>query len=124
MIKKILSFGVVGIIATIIDFLTLFVLKTGLGVNVYLATLLAFTISLLFNYFASMKYVFKAKEGLSIFKQTIIFLVTAILGMCINQVMMYLCIEFLNIFYMLAKVMATCVVMIFNFVSRYILLEK
>ena len=124
MIKKILSFGVVGIIATIIDFLTLFVLKTGLGVNVYLATLLAFTISLLFNYFASMKYVFKVKEGLSIFKQTIIFLVTAILGMCINQVMMYLCIEFLNIFYMLAKVMATCVVMIFNFVSRYILLEK
>lgn len=123
MIKKILSFGVVGIIATMIDFLALFILKSGLNVNVYLATVIAFTVSLVFNYVASMKYVFKAKEGLSIFKQTIIFIITAVLGMGINQIMMYLCIEFLNIYYMLAKLLATCIVMIFNFVSRHILLE-
>lgn len=124
MLNKIIGFGIVGIIATVIDFASLFVLKSVLGVNVYIAATIAFILALIFNYVASMKYVFAAKEGLSVQRQVIIFFATAIIGWMINQAMMYVGIEWLGIYYMLAKFLATAVTMIFNFVSRHILLER
>lgn len=124
MIKKIVSFGIVGIIATIIDFVLLFILKSGLHINVYIATTLSFTVALIFNFVASMKYVFKAKEGMSLFKQSVIFVMTAVAGLGINQLIMLICIEIFSIYYMIAKLLATCFVMIFNFVSRHYLIEK
>lgn len=124
MIKKIVSFGIVGIIATIIDFVLLFILKSGLHINVYIATTLSFTVALIFNFVASMKYVFKAKEGMSLLKQSVIFVMTAVAGLGINQLIMLICIEIFSIYYMIAKLLATCFVMIFNFVSRHYLIEK
>lgn len=123
MIKKIVNFGIVGVIATIIDFGVLFVLKSLCNVDVYIATTLAFIVSLIFNFVASMKYVFKAKEGMSVTKQCIVFVITAVIGLGINEAIMYLCIEFLSLYYMIGKLLATCVVMVFNFVSRHLLLE-
>lgn len=124
MLNKIIGFGIVGIIATAIDFASLFLLKSVLGVDVYVATTIAFSLSLIFNYVASMKYVFVAKEGLSVKKQMVIFLVTSIIGLLINQAIMYVGIEWLHIYYMLAKFLATAVTMVFNFVARHLLLEK
>lgn len=123
MLKKIVNFGIVGVVATIIDFGVLFVLKSLCNVDVYIATTLAFIVSLIFNFVASMKYVFKAKEGMSVTKQCIVFVVTAVIGLGINEAIMYLCIEFLSLYYMIGKLLATCVVMVFNFVSRHLLLE-
>lgn len=124
MLNKIIGFGIVGIIATAIDFASLFLLKSVLGVDVYVATTIAFLLSLIFNYVASMKYVFVAKEGLSVKKQMVIFLVTSIIGLLINQAIMYVGIEWLHVYYMLAKFLATAVTMVFNFVARHLLLEK
>lgn len=124
MLNKIIGFGIVGIIATAIDFASLFLLKSVLGVDVYVATTIAFSLSLIFNYIASMKYVFVAKEGLSVKKQLFIFLVTSIIGLLINQAVMYVGIEWLHIYYMLAKFLATAVTMVFNFVARHLLLEN
>ncbi|MCB5953237.1 GtrA family protein [Enterococcus sp. BWT-B8] len=124
MLNKIIGFGIVGIIATVIDFASLFILRSVLGVDVYIAATIAFILALIFNYVASMKYVFVAKEGLSVQKQVVIFFVTAVIGWMINQAMMYVGIEWLGIYYMLAKFLATTVTMIFNFVSRHILLER
>ncbi|WP_321385433.1 GtrA family protein [uncultured Enterococcus sp.] len=102
----------------------LFLLKSVLGVDVYIATTIAFSLSLIFNYIASMKYVFVAKEGLSVKKQMVIFLVTSVIGLLINQAVMYVGIEWLHVYYMLAKFLATAVTMVFNFVARHLLLEK
>lgn len=124
MLNKIIGFGIVGIIATAIDFASLFVLKSLLGVNVYIAATVAFLLALVFNYAASMKYVFVAKEGLSVQRQVAIFLITAVIGLLINQAVMYAGIEWLGMYYMLAKFLATGITMVFNFVARHMLLEK
>lgn len=124
MLNKIVGFGIVGIIATLIDFASLFVLKSLLGVDVYIATTLAFALSLIFNYVASMKYVFVAKEGLTVRTQILIFLGTSVIGLLINQAVMYVGIEWLNMYYMLAKFFATGLTMVFNFVARQTLLEE
>ena len=60
-----MKFGVVGVIATVIDFGIMNLLHYGLGLNILIANTSGFIISLIFNYLASMKYVFAHKEGMS-----------------------------------------------------------
>lgn len=125
MIQKIVNFGLVGVFATVIDMVALYILTSLLGLDVYLSTPLAFSLGLIFNYIMSMKYVFKAKEGLTKQKQMVIFIITALIGLAINQAVMYIGTDLLQIdAYMLIKIVATGIVMVFSFVSRYVLLER
>ena len=42
----------------------------------------------------------------------------------INQLLMWFCVDILGIFYMISKIGATAVVMVYNFVTRKMVLEK
>ena len=46
------------------------------------------------------------------------------IGLVINQVMMWFLVEFLGILYFIAKIFATAVVMVYNFITRKIFLEN
>ena len=75
-----MKFGVVGVIATVIDFGIMNLLHYGLGLNILIANTSGFIISLIFNYLASMKYVFAHKEGMSRRREFIIFVVLSVIG--------------------------------------------
>ena len=115
MIKKIINFGLVGVFATAIEYILLIVLKEFFNVDVIIASGIAFTISLLFNYVLSIKYVFVDKKEMSKTKE--------MTGLGINQVMMYVLVDMVNIYYLFAKVVSTGTVMIWNFISRHVFLE-
>ena len=51
------------------------------------------------------------------------FFITAIIGLGINQVMMYILVDTVKIYYLFAKVISTGTVMIWNFISRHVFLE-
>ena len=123
MIKKIINFGLVGVFATAIEYILLIVLKEFFNVYVIIASGIAFTISLLFNYVLSIKYVFVDKKEMSKTKEMTGFFITAIIGLGINQVMMYVLVDMVNIYYLFAKVVSTGTVMIWNFISRHVFLE-
>lgn len=124
MIKKIINFGIVGIIATVIDFISLYIMHSVFSLNLYFSITIAFVLSLFFNFILSMKFVFQNNKNLSILKQIIIFTITAIIGLLINQIVIYLLSELLSVHYMISKILATIIVMIFNFVSRHKIFEK
>lgn len=124
MIEKIIKFGFVGIFSTLLDYIILFVLKEKFYLGVLYASAFSFIISVLFNYTLSMRFVFIDKKDMSKIKEVSIFFLTAILGLIINQMVMYISIEKLKIYYMISKVLATAIVMFWNFASRYIFLEK
>ncbi|MDD3361638.1 MAG: GtrA family protein [Hespellia sp.] len=123
LIVKLVKFGITGVAATVIDFAVLYLLKSVMGVNVYIAVVAAFIVSLVFNYYVSMKYVFVAREDLSMTRQMVIFLITAVIGLGLNECIMWGCIEFAGMYYMVGKVLATGVVMVFNYMARHLLLE-
>ena len=123
MIKKIINFGLVGVFATAIEYILLIVLKEFFNVDVIIASGIAFTISLLFIYVLSIKYVFVDKKEMSKTKEMTGFFITAIIGLGINQVMMYVLVDMVNIYYLFAKVVSTGTVMIWNFISRHVFLE-
>lgn len=123
LIKQIIKFGIVGVIAFLVDegFLMLFV--EVFKWNEIVSGGLSFVISLIVNYLLSMKLVFKTKEGVSKTKEIVIFVVTSVVGLLINILMMYLGTEVWFINYLLVKVIATAIVMVWNFVTKKIFLE-
>ncbi len=123
LIAQFMKFGVVGAIAFVIDFGLLALLTSGFGVNYLISATISFTASVVFNYFASMRYVFTHRDGLSRRREFIIFVVLSVIGLGINNVLMWVGVEFLHWFYLVVKIFATAVVMIWNFVTRKIFLD-
>ena len=121
--KKIIRFIVVGGIATIIDFVCLYIFKEFLNFNVILANTLSFTISVIYNYIASIKYVFDVDKNKNRKIQFIVFIVFSILGLILNNLILYLLTNKLNIYYLISKIIATMFVMVFNFITRKKFLE-
>ena len=123
LIDQILKFGIVGVIATIIDFAVLYLLTEFLHVHYLISSIISFTVSVIFNYILSIKWVFEVNH-----KQTkkdfVIFVVLSVIGLGINSLIMYLLVDKLNIHYMFTKVFATGVVMVYNFITRKIFIEK
>ena len=123
LLAQIMKFGVVGVIATVIDFGIMNLLHYGLGLNILIANTSGFIISLIFNYLASMKYVFAHKEGISRRREFIIFVVLSVIGLGINNACMWAGVELLSVHYLITKIFATAVVMVWNFVTRKIFLD-
>lgn len=118
---QIFKFVIVGGIATAIDFLLLFVFKDVFHMQVIISNTLSFCISLVYNYIASVSWVFDVNKEKSSRKNFIIFLIFSIIGLIINDLIMYLLINTLDTF--ASKIIATAIVMIFNFITRKMFLE-
>ena len=122
LLKQILRFTIVGGIATVIDFVCLYIFKELLNLNIILANTLSFTISVIYNYIASIKWVFDVNKNSKF--QFIIFVILSVIGLLINNGILYLFTSYTEFYYLLSKVFATLVVMIYNFITRKIFLEK
>lgn len=121
LIDQILKFGVVGIIATVVDFGVLYVLSQPLGMDPVISAGISFCVSLVFNYVASMRYVFTHREDMSRTREFVIFLVLSVIGLVINELIMAAGVAVLGngtVGVMGTKVIATAIVMVWNFVSR------
>lgn len=125
LIKQIGLFAVVGVLATAIDFGVLYLLHHGYQVNYLVATGVAFIVATVFNYWASMTYIFKSKFGPDQKKQEFTLFVTlSLIGLGLTELLMWFGVGRFHLPVMFAKLLVTAVVMVFNFVSRKILLEE
>lgn len=124
LLGQLMKFGVVGIVATIIDFVVLTILIEAFSVHYLTSAAIGFILATLFNYTASMRYVFNSRFGPhEKWQELVIFLVLSVAGLGLNQFFMWLFVEFFSIFYIFSKVLATTLVMAWNFVSRKIFIE-
>jgi putative flippase GtrA len=118
-----MKFGVVGVIAFFIDYGTMICLTEIFNVPYLISTTVSFIVSVVFNYIASMRYVFSHREGMSRRREFIIFVVLSALGLVINDAGMWFGVEILAIDYRITKIVATAVVMVWNFVTRKVFLD-
>mgnify|MGYP000963666784 FL=1 len=123
LIAQFMKFGIVGVIAFVIDYGFMVLLTEVFGVPYLISTTVSFIISVIFNYFASMRFVFKRKNDMSRRREFIIFVVLSVIGLVINDVFMWLMVDFLFIDYRISKIVVTFIVAVWNFVTRKIFLE-
>lgn len=121
-VKQILKFGVVGGGAFLIDYSLLFILTDIFHIYYLTSSVISFIVSFIFNYILSITWVFEAKK--QDVKQVVIFLILSLIGLGLNQIIMYLSVDIFKIYYMVSKLFATVIVMVYNFITRKIFVEE
>ena len=84
LLMQIMKFVIVGGIATVIDFAVLVLLKEVFGIKAVIANVISFTVSLIYNYIASVKWVFDVNKEQDKKTQFIVFVVLSIIGLGIK----------------------------------------
>ena len=123
LIIQLIKFGIVGMIATLIDLAVQMVLKEFMKVDVLAASAVAFSVSVIANYILSMLFVFKSR-GNSKVKEFLVFVILSIGGLLLNQFIMWIGTEIMTAYYLWVKAFALVFVPIYNFITRKIFLEK
>ena len=146
LIQQMVKFGLAGAICFVIDYLigliVLNVLMAVLSADYFevasvAGSIVGFTVSVVVNYILSFKFVFERKDNLDRRAEFVIFVVLSVIGLLINSLIIWIAVgpiygssSFLqenagyNLVYTGAKIVATAVVMVYNFVTRKIFLEK
>lgn len=120
--KQLITFIIIGVGATAIDFGILALLLTTLSSHYLMASGIAFSAATIFNYLASTKWVFKSKYTNKI-KEFIIFLTLSIVGLLLTQLFLYISVEIVGLTVLLAKLGVTGIVTVINFILRKKVLE-
>lgn len=123
LMPQIIKFGVVGGTAFFIDYGLLLFFTDICGIWYLLSSFLSYSISTVFNYWASMKFVFKGKEDMGKGKEFTIFVTLSLMGLGVNQVGMWGFVDGFGMDYKWAKIIVTAIVMVWNFITRKIFLE-
>lgn len=123
LIKQILKFGIVGGTAFLIDYGIFTLLTQIFSIHYIIASIISFTISVIYNYILSIKWVFDVNKKQTS-KEFIIFIILSIIGLILNLIVMYISVDLINIHELISKIIATIIVMIYNFITRKIFLEK
>ena len=124
LLTQLAKFGVVGVIATVIDFGVMNLLHYGLQLDILIANTAGFVISLIFNYLASMKFVFEHREGMSRRREFVILRRLVRRGPAAQTTAIVVALnKGLALEANLAKIAATALVMMYNFITRKIFLD-
>ena len=122
---QLIKFGLVGGIAFLIDYGIMVFLTEVFKIPSLISAAISFTVSVIFNYIASVKWVFDVdKEKNSKTKELVVFILLSIVGLGINELIMWIMDKEFGIYYMISKIVATIVVMCYNFITRKLFLEK
>lgn len=137
LIEQILKFGIVGFFCFLIDFGLTAGLANFFGVHYLISKFIGFVVSAVVNYILSIKFVFTQKKEMDKKKEFVVFIILSAFGLLINEIVMYVCIDgiyahsdmlqsYISDGFMvsISSVIATGIVMIYNFISRKLFLER
>lgn len=111
----------VGGIATIADWGTLFAL-THFGLNKYIGTFIAFCVGLAVNFALSKQFVFAAsKVRISKSREIMAYALVGVVGLILTEILVWVLTDILPMHLMIAKIIATCLTLVWNFIGRKML---
>lgn len=124
LIQQIIKFGFVGFLCFFIDYGIMVFLTEVMDMNYLLSSGCSFSVSVVVNYILSIKFVFNADKNANKIKEFLVFLLLSIGGLGINQLVMWIAVDGIGIHYMISKIGATAIVMVYNFITRKMFIEK
>lgn len=123
LVKQVFKFGIVGGLAFLIDYGVLWALVELFGVNYLASSALSFAVSVVFNYILSSLWVFDCSNS-SKAGEFLVFVILSVIGLLLNLGIMFIGVNKLGGNYLFVKVASTAIVMVYNFVTRKLILEQ
>lgn len=117
------KFGIVGVLCFLIDYGLMVALTETTNLSYFGSCGISYTTSVIVNYVLSMRFVFKGKHGRNKLAEIGVFVFLSIIGLAFNQLIMWIEVETYHMFYAWAKLFATLMVTVYNFISKKIFLE-
>ncbi len=116
LLMQIFKFGIVGGTAFVIDYSIMVICKELFHFSILLSAFFGFTISVIYNYIASVKWVFDVDKEKNKTKNFIIFIIFSVIGLILTELIMWFGTDIIKISYLIVKIIATFIVMVFNFI--------
>lgn len=120
---QLMKFGIVGAACFTVDWGLLVFLTECVGVHYLLSGVFSFSVSVIVNYTLSRKFVFSMGKRTDTQKEFLAFVVLSVIGLFINEAVLFVLVEWIQFYYLFSKAVAAAIVMVYNFVTRKLLLE-
>lgn len=116
-VKQFLLYCIGGGLAFIIDLGGLYIFTEYFKIWYLISATLSFVLAAIFNYLFQKFITFKSTDK-NIAKQFIMFVIVAVIGLLINNTLLYLLVELADVWYIFAKTVAAALVLIWNFIAN------
>ncbi len=107
----------VGGFAFLVDAFTLWLCEKWM--NYMIAAAIAFVVGLAANYVLSIWFVFSESEQVTNkIKEFITYVIIGVIGLLLTEVIMYILTDLCHLYFLLSKIVAAAIVLVWNFVAR------
>lgn len=118
-LMRFVRFGIVGVSGTLIDFGVTWLCKEKLHWNKYLSNSIGFILAATNNYTWNRLWTFESQSG-EIVREYTTFVLIALVGLGLNNLIIWLLHEKLHLHFYLSKLIAIGCVMVWNFSMNYV----
>ena len=124
LIGQLFRYAVVGGISFVVDYGSLWLLTEKAGLPYLWSAAIAFILGLICNYLLSTAWVFGESRIKNAWGEFLVFAIIGVIGLGLNELIMYACTDGLGFHYMLSKIVSTGIVFFWNFLARRFLVFK
>ena len=122
LLTQFFRYAIVGGISFVVDFGLLYLLTGYAGLHYLLSATIAFLAGLTVNYLISIRWVFRRHTLDNRTAEFALYAVIGVVGLLLNDLLLYLFTDRLELHYLLSKLVAAAIVLIWNFAGRKFLL--
>lgn len=125
--KELIFYFIFGILTTIVDISTFYILNTTLSINENISNIIAIFISTLFAFFTNKLFVFnfKSKNIKQFFLEFFKFILGRLFSMIIQIIGFWLLSSILKVDTLISKILSTAVAIIINFfISKFLVFKR
>lgn len=123
--RQLFRYMLTGGVAFLADLGTLYACTEYLKMHYLVSTAAGFCTGLIINYVLSINWVFSGRKMKNRYAEFTIFTVIGIIGLGLNEILMYSLTDLLGIYYIYSKLITTLIVLFWNFFARkFVLFNK